>query len=392
MLPKELKARIRDPEPPNGDRSKKLFYVIPALAKRGLKPDIIERLIRCFPNGCGAKYADRNDLDKEIARILGKRSRKEAYRKEAAAARGTKPVVQLIPGKLMENVDESEAILVTEDKELYQRGDFIVRPGMVTIKTTYGRKIEVPGVVPVKLSTLIERLTKCIDFQVFSMKSEEWNSVNCPPWIAQTYLERTRHWQLRYLTAVVTAPTLRPDGSILQTPGYDEATGIPYQPLEEFPPIPEFPSEEDALVALVELKSLLDEFPFVPGPRAPEDEADLAAGRVSEAELEECSANRSVALSAMLTALVRASLPTAPLHAFSAPMAGTGKSKLVEIASMIACGHEPAVISPGQTEEEMEKRLGAELLIVEAYNRAAVADRAQHGDVHLDRQQSETRR
>jgi hypothetical protein len=362
MLPEKLKARIREPEPQGGDRSKTLFYVIRALAKRGLKADMIERLIRHHPNGGGAKYADRRDLTKEIARILAKQTRRDAYREEAAAARGSKPVVQLLAGKLMENVDESETILIANDKELYQRGDFIVRPGSVVIKTAYNRRIEVPGMVQVKLNTLIERFTKVVDFQTFSARSEEWSSVNCPPYLAQTYLERVRHWRLPYLTAIVTAPFLRSDGSILQTPGYDAETGILYQPLEEFPPIPEFPSEEDALVALAGLKSLIAEFPFVASPRTPEDEGDLATGRVTEAELDERSANRSVALSFILTALIRAGLPTAPLHAFSAPMAGTGKSKLVEITSMIASGHEPAVISPGQTEEEMEKRLGAELI------------------------------
>ena len=41
---------------------------------------------------------------------------------------------------------------------------------------------------------------------------------------------------------------------------------------------------------------------------------------------------------------------------------GSGKSKLVDIASMIATGHEAPVISQGRTEEEMEKRLGAALI------------------------------
>src|SRR4051794_40004576 len=45
---------------------------------------------------------------------------------------------------------------------------------------------------------------------------------------------------------------------------------------------------------------------------------------------------------------------------------GTGKSKLVDIASMIATGHEAPVLSQGKTEEEMEKRLGAALIAGDA--------------------------
>jgi putative DNA primase/helicase len=39
-----------------------------------------------------------------------------------------------------------------------------------------------------------------------------------------------------------------------------------------------------------------------------------------------------------------------------------GKSKLVDLASMIASGHEAPVLAQGKTEEEMEKRLGAALI------------------------------
>lgn len=41
---------------------------------------------------------------------------------------------------------------------------------------------------------------------------------------------------------------------------------------------------------------------------------------------------------------------------------GSGKSKLVDIATVVACGREAAVIAQGKTEEETEKRLGAVLL------------------------------
>jgi putative DNA primase/helicase len=43
-------------------------------------------------------------------------------------------------------------------------------------------------------------------------------------------------------------------------------------------------------------------------------------------------------------------------------VAGSGKSKLIDLASVIATGHEAAVISQGASEEEMEKRLGSALL------------------------------
>ena len=55
-------------------------------------------------------------------------------------------------------------------------------------------------------------------------------------------------------------------------------------------------------------------------------------------------------------------MATAPLHAFTSPAAGTGKSLLVDIAAILATGRPMPVIAQGHNEEELEKRLGAALL------------------------------
>ncbi len=68
----------------------------------------------------------------------------------------------------------------------------------------------------------------------------------------------------------------------------------------------------------------------------------------------------------MLTALVRRSLPTAPLHGYNAPVAGSGKSLLVDLASLLASGNLAPVIAQGRTEEETEKRLDAALIAGDA--------------------------
>ena len=69
-----------------------------------------------------------------------------------------------------------------------------------------------------------------------------------------------------------------------------------------------------------------------------------------------------MALSLVLTALDRHAMATAPLHAFTSPVAGTGKSLLIDIASLLASGEITPVISQGSNKDETEKRLGAELL------------------------------
>jgi hypothetical protein len=73
-----------------------------------------------------------------------------------------------------------------------------------------------------------------------------------------------------------------------------------------------------------------------------------------------------VALSALLTILDKRSMATAPLHAFTSPMPGTGKSLLVDVAAILATGGLMPVTAQGRSEEELEKRLGAALLAGDA--------------------------
>jgi len=176
--------------------------------------------------------------------------------------------------------------------------------------------------------------------------------VDAPDEVADALLSRSGSWRLPILSGVTKTPFLRRDGSICETPGYDAAGGLLYKPGDEiFPSIPQQPSRDDALRALQLLEDLIADFPFV----APAD--------------------RAVALSAMRTILDRRSMSAAPLHAFASPTAGTGKSLLVDVASMLATRQPMPVISQGRTEEELEKRLGAALL---AGDTAIALDNCEH--------------
>src|SRR6516162_8128218 len=64
--------------------------------------------------------------------------------------------------------------------------------------------------------------------------------------------------------------------------------------------------------------------------------------------------------------LDRRVMTTAPMHAFTAPAAGTGKSLLIDLIAILATGQLMTVTSQGKNEEELEKRLGACLLAGDA--------------------------
>jgi hypothetical protein len=186
---------------------------------------------------------------------------------------------------------------------------------------------------------MAEAFTKAAHWERFDKRAGDWVNTDCPQRLAETYLAREGQWRLPVLTGIINCPTLRPDGSILDLPGYDAQTGLLFDPQgERFPALPREPDRTTALRALAFLKDLISTFPFV------------------------TDADCSVALSGILTALIRRSLPTAPLHGFNAPTAGTGKSMLVDLASIIATARPAPVIAQGKSEEEMEKRLGAALI------------------------------
>jgi hypothetical protein len=351
VLPQKLRDRIT--KPTSGDRSRDLYYVVKALIARDLDDLTIERIIQDYPQGIGAKYVNRTDLDREIRRIREKISRRKAAQVDADKARPSgRPILKVWDGALPVIVDDAEKLLIKRDYDIYEFGDQIVRPAIESIKIAGDRTVLGLRLIPIGINHLIERFTLVIDFRRFDARSDEFVSIDCPKKVAATYLERVGIWRLPKLVAITTCPVLRPDKTVLEKPGFDLETGILFDPRGvAYPAIPAVPTRDDAIAALAELKLLILEFPFVDEP------------------------SRSVAVSGMLTSVSRLALSTAPMHAFDAPEAGTGKSKLVDCCALVATGHECPVISQGKDETEMEKRLGSALI---AGDRMISIDNCEH--------------
>ena len=250
-----------------------------------------------------------------------------------------RPVIRIYAGFLHETVDMAERALMQAGLGYYQRGSMVVRPAMVPVAIADGRKIDAPRLVDVKAHHMAEAFTRAANWKRFDKREGKWLQTDCLHKIAETFLVREGQWRLPVLTGIINCPTLRPDGSILDLPGYGPQTGLLFDPQDVcFPALPRDPDQATALRALAFLKDLISTFPFVR------------------------DADRSVALSRILTALIHRSLPTAPLHGFNAQTAGTGKSMLVDLASQIATARPATVIAQVESEEEMEKRLGAALI------------------------------
>ena len=115
----------------------------------------------------------------------------------------------------------------------------------------------------------------------------------------------------------------------------------------EFLAIPRAPTQSDALYALDTLRELFAEVRF----------ADASP------ESWDCgSPSESVALSAILTAIARPAMPTAPMHAITTTVFGSGKSYLADLIATIATDGTVAPIAAGPHDEELEKRLAAAVM------------------------------
>lgn len=178
---------------------------------------------------------------------------------------------------------------------------------------------------------------KACAFEVFDGRRKKLKRTKCPADLAAHYLQMVAPSAVPVLRALTNHPTIRPDGSVLQAPGFDAATGLLYRPDAAFPRVPDAPSMDDAKAALKRLKRVVRGFEFG---------SDL---------------DRTVWLSAVLTALVRDSLPRAPIFAFDAPVPGSGKTILASGVSMIARGFTAAPTS--QVDPEEERKVMASLLL-----------------------------
>ena len=179
--------------------------------------------------------------------------------------------------------------------------------------------------------------TRYVDF--FKWKGEQREGIGVPPDVARAMLSRFGLWEFPTVTGIITAPTLRPDDTILAKEGWDSETGLLLLgPLPAMQRVADEPTQDDARQAIGILDGLLTEFPFVD------------------------RGSRSAALSALVTPTVRGALKCVPGHSTSSPEPGTGKSYLGDLASGIASGDAMPILATGNQKEELEKRIDAQIL------------------------------
>ena len=192
---------------------------------------------------------------------------------------------------------------------------------------------------PVSAEWLAVYLTRLCRFEKFDKRSEAWIAIDCPPRLATSVCAMAGDWNLPTLRAVVTAPFILPDGRIVEVEGYNAESGLylDFEQAEQWTPVPDKPTTEQVRSAVRELWRPFKDFPFT-GP-----------------------VDRGVFMSALLTAIQRPMLPTAPGFSMDAPAAGSGKSLLAKCLCTMAGVPSPEVMPPIKAgdDSEIRKRLFA---------------------------------
>lgn len=148
-------------------------------------------------------------------------------------------------------------------------------------------------------------------------------------------------WPFPRIEGLIETPTIRPDGSLLNDPGYDPSTRLYYVPTLEIKlGLRNDPFTSEKKVAAVELiQELMHDFPF----------ADPAS--------------RANAIALLITPLIRPAITgKVPLALIDSPQSGTGKSLLQSVVGMLASGHEPVIITAPRAADEWRKKITATLM------------------------------
>lgn len=207
-------------------------------------------------------------------------------------------------------------------------------------------------------ANLLDRLPLVAAYYRWDGREKEWVKADVPRSVAEVLLARRDDWpNIPQLKGFVEAPTLRTDGSVLDQIGYDRISGLFLvgPAIENYSAPGE--TKDDARDALERIEDSLFDLPF------------------------ESDADKSAAVAAVLTGLVRRILPAAPMIGVTAPAAGTGKSKTADVISIIAMGRRAAVVTLGMDANEGDKRLHSALLAGDSVIQLDNIERPLFGDL-----------
>ncbi len=217
---------------------------------------------------------------------------------------------------------------------VYRLGDTLVEiafgSGAGAVDSASDQVDATPRLLTLTKPRVRELLTQCATWQRLN-KEYEYVPAHPPPWVVKELVARQQWPNLRPLLGIIEHATLRPDGTILAKAGYDGATAL-YVSTPAVEGLVAEPSRDDARRAAYRLLELVEDFPFAK------------------------TSGKSAWLAGLLAVVARPAFRgPAPMLVFDANTAGTGKSRLADLISVITTGRSMPRQPPSGDENEQRK-------------------------------------
>ncbi len=298
-------------EADEGGRSERDFALCAESARRGCDPDDVWERVADVGK-FRARGRDYFDLTWANAA--------EAVADEPSLE-GSRTLIEITTAE--DEINAEVAELLANDPTLYVRGGSLAMIGDIDGE---------PTIVRVPDALIRDRVAAHVQFWAWARNRRvlrhppDWNIKAIGNWLDWSHM--------RTLRAVVNVPTIRPDGSLLDLPGYDAATQLVYVASDCRPTVSSEPTHDDAMTALKLLDDVVCDFPFAK------------------------SVHRSACLANLLTLVGRHTYDgPAPLFAIDATTAGTGKGLLADAMFTIACGKPAFRWANPSSDDEARKRI-----------------------------------
>jgi hypothetical protein len=229
--------------------------------------------------------------------------------------------IQVVKGETHTVVEATIAIM-QEMPDWFDMGDMLI--------SIIGDRI-----VPMNEDRLTHQLAGFIQYFIVkkSVNGDREELIDPPTKVVKHILAKNQDRELKPLSAIINAPVVRLDGSVLNRPTYDRSSQLLLHTTEIIPSTPRSPTIDDVRAAVETLMKPFDKFSFC-------------------TELD-----RAVLMASAITAALRPVLPTAPAFGFDAPVQGSGKTLLANSIGTIATGTEPTTLPHLKGEDEIRKRL-----------------------------------
>lgn len=327
---------------------------------------LLEELRTVNESGRNEAALQRSFLNAVLASIEGDRCAEGARLVERLRGLGVKtnPWKMALRSRRKEQIDEQTAAMPPAENEDRPRRTIVVKPGdlgnLVRQSLTllrddldvYVRDGELVTVVPsdgtdrppkismLQPETVRVHLADAAKW-IVPMTDDGGMAITDPPMpVVASVCADPNKKDIRRLDAIVEAPTLGPNGQLVDQAGYHESARLVLMPTRSFPGIPENPTRDDAREALKQLREVFVNFDY------------------------ETEVDRVIPLAALLSLVARPAIRgPVPGFGFSANSKGTGKSLQVKCIIAIAYGREAEDDGwPGDDEAELRKKLDSAAL------------------------------